>query len=885
MQACCGELSREFAIIENVFIVTLAGFSLGAVVMAAGTRDVPAHVARARWYKLAVFFVIVQVVLVSAALGRPWVVALLSLVLLAGTAELVQAWQRIGSPRPAAVWPLYFAVAAAALWNATRLTPEAFAFLFLAAAAGDGFAEVVGQWLGRRKLAPRVSPAKTIEGFLGGLCAAGSVAAFASALVGLSPAHAALIGLMTCVAGLVGDLAASWVKRRAASRTIPARYPGREAFWIDSTACSARSPSWAGASSAGRRHAIGMGAIGSMLCAAFIATCFSRLFFFWIAGRNLGKGSSTPRNDAMPDYAVRRAPGASMAARVKRVSLALLLTGSVALLADCDARNPQGAGPSKPSDSAASDATVAPNRKIAELPLGDPQDFEDARRGLIGGDGEVTITAADGRVIWRTADYAFVGGEAPPTVNPSLWRQAQLNGVHGLFEVAPGIHQVRGYDLSNLTLIDGATGWIVVDTLTSRETAAAAMALARRHLGDKPVVAVIFTHNHIDHFAGIDAVLPADAAARAAVRVIAPRGFLEEATSENVLAGTAMSRRATYMYGMPLGRDARGHVDTGLGKQPARGTVGIVVPTDLIDHTPQELTVDGVRFVFQYVPDSEAPAELAFYLPDKRAYCGAEIATHTLHNVYTLRGAKVRDALRWSDYLDEALHRFGDAEVLFASHHWPVWGDARVRALLAPSATRTVICTTRRCGSPTRAPRRERSPRRSSCRARCAPRSRIAATTARSGTTPKRSTNGTSAGTTATRPISIPCRRPRRVRATSRPWEGRRRCSRRRMPLPTRATTAGRRRCWIIWCSQSHTTRRRARYSRQVYDQLGYQAESGPWRDEYLTAALELRRGVQSEPLDLASTADLLRHLPPDLFLRSLATRLNGPRAEGKRTS
>jgi phosphatidate cytidylyltransferase len=217
-------------VIEAILTVTLAGFSLGAVVMAVGNRDIPAQAARARWYKLAVYFVIVHVVLVAAALGRPWVVVLLCVVLLAATAELGHAWQRIAAPRPAAVWPLFLAAAAAALWNATRLTPEAFAFLFLAAAAGDGFAQVVGQWLGQRKLAPRVSPAKTVEGFLGGLCAAGSVAAFASALVGLTPARAALLGLMTGVAGLVGDLAASWVKRRAGIKDYSGALPGQGGF-------------------------------------------------------------------------------------------------------------------------------------------------------------------------------------------------------------------------------------------------------------------------------------------------------------------------------------------------------------------------------------------------------------------------------------------------------------------------------------------------------------------------------------------------------------------------------------------------------------------------------------------------------------------------------
>jgi alkyl sulfatase BDS1-like metallo-beta-lactamase superfamily hydrolase len=449
--------------------------------------------------------------------------------------------------------------------------------------------------------------------------------------------------------------------------------------------------------------------------------------------------------------------------------------------------------------------------------------------------------------------------------------------------VAPGIHQVRGYDLSNLTLIDGATGWIVVDTLTSRETAAAAMALARRHLGDKPVVAVIFTHNHIDHFAGVDAVLPADPAARAAVRVIAPRGFLEEATSENVLAGTAMSRRASYMYGMALARDARGHVDTGLGKQPGQGTVGIAAPTELIDHTPQELTVDGVRFVFQYVPESEAPAELAFYLPDEHAYCSAEIVTHTLHNVYTLRGAKVRDALRWSDYLDDALHRFGDAEVIFASHHWPVWSNARVRALLASQRDmyRYLHDQTLRLANEGAGPREIAEtlelPR--SLRTPFANRGYYGTVQHNAKAVYQRYFgwyDGNPANLNPLPPAEAGRRYVEAMGGAAAVLEKAR-----------TAADAGDYR-WaatlldhLVFAEPKNEAAHAL--LAQVYDQLGYQAESGPWRDEYLTAALELRRGVQSKPLDLTSTTDLLRHLPPDLFLSSLATRLNGPRAEGKR--
>ena len=327
---------------------------------------------------------------------------------------------------------------------------------------------------------------------------------------------------------------------------------------------------------------------------------------------------------------------------------------------------------------AATAFTEAANRdSTAALPLDEVQDFEDARRGFIATDVPLVIAGADGTGVWDFPSYGFIEGAAPGSVNPSLWRQAKLNSYHGLFEVVPGIHQVRGYDVSNMTLIEGRTGWIVVDPLTAEETAAAALALARRHLGDRPVSAVIFTHSHVDHFGGVASVMPRDPVAAAAIPIVAPAGFMEEATSENVLAGIAMGRRAAFMYGLPLPRSPTGHVDTGLGKGPAQGSVGILAPTIVVDRTPQEMELDGVRFVFQYAPESEAPAELTFYLPDLKAWCGAEIVSHTLHNLYTLRGAKVRNAARWSGYIDDATRRFGDMEVVFASHHWPVWGNVR----------------------------------------------------------------------------------------------------------------------------------------------------------------------------------------------------------------
>ena len=316
----------------------------------------------------------------------------------------------------------------------------------------------------------------------------------------------------------------------------------------------------------------------------------------------------------------------------------------------------------------------------------DDAEFEAARRGFVARP-EGQIKVEDGRVVWDFADYAFVQGEPPPTVDTKLWRHARLNNEIGLFKVtdspAGAIWQLRGFDLANLTLVEGQTGWIVIDTLSSRETAAAAMAFARRHLGDKPVSAVIFTHSHVDHFGGALGVITADEARERKVPVIAPEGFLDEATSENLMVGTAMGRRASYMYGQRLPRNATGSVDTGLGKAVAFGRVGILVPTQTVSGAMQELQVDGRRLVFHNVAGSEAPAEFVIALPEYRAFCGAELVSQQQHNLLTPRGAKVRDAMKWATYLDQARAWAQGADVMFNSHQWPVFGPARIQQLLA----------------------------------------------------------------------------------------------------------------------------------------------------------------------------------------------------------
>lgn len=516
----------------------------------------------------------------------------------------------------------------------------------------------------------------------------------------------------------------------------------------------------------------------------------------------------------------------------------------------------------------------------ATLPLDDRRDFEDAERGLLLRDDAVTILRADGSAaLWDTSPYDFLVGEAPDSVHPSLWRQAQLSRIHGLFEVAPGVVQVRGYDLGNLTLIEGRSGWIVVDPLTARETAAAAFELARRHFGDRPVAALIYTHSHVDHFGGVEGIISAEEAGRRAIPIIAPAGFTEEATRENVLAGTVMARRAAYMYGVPLARGPRGHVSTGLGVEPARGEIGLLLPNQIVDTTPQRIQVDGIEFVFQYVPDSEAPAEMTFYLPHVRAFCGAEIVSHTLHNVYTPRGAKIRDALRWSAYIDEAMALFPDMEVAFASHHWPVWGNQRALRYLAGQRDtyKFIHDQTLRLAAAGRTPREiaEEIELPDSLAQEFANRDYYG-TVRHNAKGVYQAYFGWYDGNPANLDPLPPAEAGSRYVAAMGGADQVRR-------LAAEAYERGEYR-WVatlldhLVASDSRDREARELLAR-AYDQLGYQAESGPWRDIYLTGAHELRHGVQPAPNTIRDAGGLLRRVPIDQFLRAMAASLNGTRA------
>lgn len=315
------------------------------------------------------------------------------------------------------------------------------------------------------------------------------------------------------------------------------------------------------------------------------------------------------------------------------------------------------------------------------LPFSDRQDFDDAQRGFIApllNDGE--LKTPDGKVYYRALDYQFdINAPAPDTINPSLWRQSQVNGISGLFKVTDRMYQVRSQDISNITFIEGDTGIIVIDPLVTPNSAKASLDLYYKHRPHKPIVAVIYTHSHTDHYGGVKGIVSEADVKAGKVQIIAPEGFMEEAISENVLAGNIMSRRALYSYGLLLPHNAQGNIGNGLGVTLATGDPSIIAPTRSITKTGQKLNIDGLDFEFLMAPGSEAPSEMHLYIPALKALCTAENSTHTLHNFYTLRGAKTRDTAKWTDYLNETLDKWGSqAEVLFMPHTWPVWGNQHI---------------------------------------------------------------------------------------------------------------------------------------------------------------------------------------------------------------
>jgi alkyl sulfatase BDS1-like metallo-beta-lactamase superfamily hydrolase len=588
-------------------------------------------------------------------------------------------------------------------------------------------------------------------------------------------------------------------------------------------------------------------------------------------------GPSTDRSVDRPAADPTRSPPASRAEPVARLprrgAAALAAIGLAALAAACSR-------PAEPPPGGDASPTVV--RAHAEAArardLSDPEAFSDAARGFVAAPGGLVRDAA-GAVVWDYDAFAFVKGAAPPTVEPSLWRQALLNNRIGLFAVTDRIWQLRGFDLANMTLIRGDTGWIVVDALTSRETAAAAMAFARRHLGDAPVTAVVFTHSHVDHFGGALGVIDAQEAKARGVPVVAPAGFMEEATSENVLMGAAMARRSMYMYGSRLPRDPKGLVDNGLGKAVAYGRVGILAPTVTVEGEGASLVLDGLRFEFRNVPDSEAPAQFVFSIPALRAFCGAEIMGHTLHNLYTLRGAKVRDGLRWAGWLDASLRWSEGADVAFTGHGWPVWGRERIVGFIERQrdAYRYIHDqTVRLINAGLTGPEIAET---------------LALPKALQDDFRVRGYYGTVRhnvkavyqhymGWYDAHPANLdplpPLEAGRRYLALAGGAD-------RVVEAARSAYDAGEFR-WaaellkhVVHAEPGHAGAREL--MARAFEQLGYLAESSAWRNAYLTGALEARTGPPKQGITAAVAADLLAHAPIERFLEAMAAAIDGPKA------
>ena len=555
---------------------------------------------------------------------------------------------------------------------------------------------------------------------------------------------------------------------------------------------------------------------------------------------------------------------------------------SFAVVSGCD-QSPKSLQQSD-GPSAASEFTIASNKAFVEnLDLDNQQDFEDARRGMVAEAPNSAVISQSGVQVWDASDYDFIVGGAPDTVNPSLWRQAKLNNIRGLFKVDEGLYQLRGFDLANISLIKSDSGWILVDPLTTLETTEAAMAFAEQHLGEIKLTGVIFTHSHIDHFGGVLSLINGQQAADNNVPIIAPSGFMEEATSENVIAGPAMTRRGTYMFGNSLSRSATGHVDAGLGKQVVYGSTSILQPTVLIDQPEMAITVDGVEFVFYNMPGAEAPAELTFYLPEYKAFCGAEVLSHVMHNVLTLRGAKVRDALLWSDYIGQSIDRLDDVEVFFNSHHWPTWGHDRIITQMEQQQDMYKFThdQTVRLANLGYTPRE------------IAERLKLPASLA--GNFHLRGYYGTLShnskavyqyyfGWYQGNPAQLNPLPPEQSSLRYVEFMGGAEAI---LKKASQSMQRGEYR-WVaevlnhlVFAQPDNGSAKQM--LAEAYRQLGYQSESGPWRDIYLSGALELLSGTPDQHYDPVFAKAFVQQVPLMQFMKALSVRLDGEKAEGER--
>lgn len=526
-------------------------------------------------------------------------------------------------------------------------------------------------------------------------------------------------------------------------------------------------------------------------------------------------------------------------------------------------------------------ATRARQAAVAdELPFEDGASFEDASRGWLAAIEPPVIRDDAGKVVWDLTQFRFAEGSAPDTVHPSLWRAAKLARKHGLFQVTDRVYQVRGYDAANLTVVVGECGFVVIDPLTCVETAAAAMRLVREQLGDRPVTAVVHSHCHIDHYGGVKGVVDESDVRAGRIPIVAPAGFYEHAVEGSIAAGTAMNRRSGFMFGGWLPRGSHGHVGLGIAAGVATGTSTLIEPTHVIGATGEELVLDGVRFVFQFAPDTEAPAEMNFHLPELRALCMAETVSQVMHNLYTLRGAPVRDARRWSSVLDEALGLFVEAsDVLFNGHQWPVWGQDRIIELLSVHRDlyRYIHDETLRLAnhgySPNEIVELIELPETLS---RCWAARGNYGSLSHNAKGVYQHYLGWFDGNPAELDPLPPAEAGRRYvealggleRVVSRAREafevGEYRWA---AELLKHALGAD---------PEDVTTRF---LQADVFEQLGYQAESAAWRNFYLSGAQELRHGLPSGRSFNLGSPDVVAGMTTEMLVEHMAVRLNGPRA------
>jgi len=566
--------------------------------------------------------------------------------------------------------------------------------------------------------------------------------------------------------------------------------------------------------------------------------------------------------------------------------------GLVFLLTACTEPTIYEVGADTEGHSAPSSATISANKLIYDkLDFEDQSDRENALRGLIAKPDSLLVSANSGEPIWDMSSFDFIKGESPYSVNPSLWRQAKLNNIHGLFEVVPGIYQVRGFDLANMTLIEGDNSWIIVDPLTSAETSAKAYSFAMKHLTQKPISAILFTHSHIDHFGGVGGILSQlSDEEQSAIRIIAPKLFMEEATSENMIAGPAMSRRAMFMYGKRLQRSERGHIGSGLGKGPAFGTFEIAAPTELIGRTNTKLEIDGVPFVFQYTPESEAPAEFTFYLPKHKAFCGAELISRNLHNLYTLRGAKVRDALAWSGFIDEAKNLFSEADVYFASHHWPLWGKDKVSDFLEKQRDvyKYIHDQSVRLMNAGLTPNEiaDQMELPQSLSQNFATRGYYGTVKHNSKAVYQRYLGWFTANPSQLNPLPEQESAERMLAMMGGSQNVIEEAHRLLSSAGETSEASEKEYQWIaqllntlVFAEPNNSEAKQLLAN--TYDQLAYQAESAPWRDFYLSGAFELRHGGPDEGINPSIMKNILLKTPVDILFDSMSVNLNGPKAEG----